>query len=170
MGLYKRMEILMKHKRGRKVRYGGGGPETWSPRWKLRTSWYYTDTLLHMDCLHGVMLMSVLDKVFAKASPTSSGRTIDDPEFAAEFPVLFEVLSNTEPIEGKPRVTASMMIITEDGVAKAGLRDRQTNLSLWVSSETILGVFAALEKALSQSPVPWRKVPEAFQYRGARKS
>jgi hypothetical protein len=111
--------------------------------------------------------MGVLDDVFASTKKAAPGRTVDDPDFQQRYPILYELLTNTEPVNGTARVPATLTLLTEDGMAKGGVHDRQRAVSLWQSSTTILGVLVALEEALTARPVPWRRT-DASQYSRGR--
>jgi hypothetical protein len=43
-------------------------------------------------------------------------------------------------------------------MVKVGVNERNLGLSLWSASATLGGAFAALEEALQEHPVKWRKV------------
>jgi len=101
--------------------------------------------------------MSVFDDVFGKPRSEENDTAADDSQFRERYPVLAVMLFDTPVLGKKRRAPATLTIVCEDGVVKAGLRDRDREMSLWVSSETVGGVFAALEEALGERPVRWKK-------------
>lgn len=101
-------------------------------------------------------VMAMFRDLIGKKIDGTPGRDFSDPDFAQVYPVLHQFLTQPVDDDGKPRQLASIILFVEQGVAKAGLRERDAGLSLWVSADTLLGVYEALELQLSQSPVPWR--------------
>jgi hypothetical protein len=103
--------------------------------------------------------------IFGGAAAHASGCACEDLAFAKQYPTLYRLLTCTMMEEGKPRQVCTLTVICEDGVVKAGLRERTLGLSLWTSSQSILEVFTALEEALAQRPAGWRKLPEKWKGR-----
>jgi hypothetical protein len=108
------------------------------------------------------MHMGILDDVFGRERPSDSSSAGEDAKLASLCPTLHELLTSTPLVAGKRRTVSTLTIVVEDGVFKAGLRDRDRMLSLWVSGEGLAGALDALEEALGRRPVPWRKTPEAY--------
>lgn len=102
--------------------------------------------------------MAKFDDIFGGAGKGESDYVFEDQAFRDRYPILFELLASTEKVEGKRRKPCTLTLVAEDGLVKCGLKERDRNLSLWTSSETVGGVFAALEEALGERPVRWRKV------------
>jgi hypothetical protein len=111
--------------------------------------------------LFGVMCMSkVTDSmVNGRSAPTADAAT--DPAFAVSHPTVWAFLSSQEVINGKPRKTSTMITVCEEGLVKLGLRDRDNEVSLWVSGPSMKEAFDALEKALTTPPVAWRRAVDA---------
>jgi hypothetical protein len=109
------------------------------------------------EYMYGVMSMDVLDEVFGGVSKTATPTAGTDPGLAAVAPVVTLLLTDTRKVEGKVRQTATMMVVYEDGFCKLGLRDRDRDVSLWVSGPTFTDALASLEKALGERPVAWRR-------------
>lgn len=108
--------------------------------------------------LHEVMGMAKFDDIFGGAGKAESDLVFEDQSFAEKFPTLYLLLASSEVVNGKRRKTCTLTIVAEDGVVKCGLKERDRNLSLWTSSESVGGVFTALEEALGERPVKWRRV------------
>jgi len=120
--------------------------------------------------LSEVLVMPVDPSVFGAVGAASSDIAMEDEEFRRSYPVLAALLFDATTTSGSRRQTATLTIVCEDMVVKAGLRDRQMNASLWVSSKTVGGVFGVLEEALMQRPVAWRRNAVEGSYRRATKS
>lgn len=97
------------------------------------------------------------------------GNTVQsqDEHLAQRCPRLFELMTSREALDGKePRQVCTLTIVAEDGVWKAGLRERDCQMSLWISAATCREVFDGLEKALSRDPIEWRRTsPEQTRNR-----
>ncbi len=79
-----------------------------------------------------------------------------DPAAAKLYPAITLLLTATVDDEGKPRKTATLTIVAEDGLFKGGLRDRDANASVWRSAKTLNGLLEALESALASGEADWR--------------
>jgi hypothetical protein len=104
------------------------------------------------------LCMGVFSDVLGGAKANTTGRTIDDPDFERQYPTLYLLMAHTVDDEGKPRIPATLTVVCEDGQAKVGLNERNHMVSLWTGAGSLGGAFAALEGALSERPVQWRKV------------
>lgn len=101
--------------------------------------------------------MGIFDDAFNNGEAGTMGQAFSDPEFARSYPTLHAYLTRLDDDAGKKRITATVMIFCEDGVAKGALRERNHDLTLWMTSSSILGLFEALEEALKKRPIEWRK-------------
>lgn len=80
-----------------------------------------------------------------------------DAAFVERFPVLYEYLTRDKYEDGKPRQTATISLMIEDGAAKGCLNDRDCSRSVWVTSDSPQSILSALEAALSADVEPdWR--------------
>ncbi len=107
--------------------------------------------------LREVLGMGVFDEVFGSVQKGGRDSVADDEEFRKKFPILACMMFDTPKIEGKRRQPCTLTIVAEDGMIKGGLRDRDRELSLWVSANGVSEVFVSLEEALTQRPVAWRR-------------
>lgn len=108
------------------------------------------------------MHMSILAGVFGSVKRGGGDRAAVDTDFEKRCPYLLELLTATPKVNGRSRQTSTMTIVAEDGMWKAGLRDRQELVSLWVSGESLQAALDALETALHADVVQWRRTPEAY--------
>jgi hypothetical protein len=150
-----------------RLRARGGGSRAWAER--IEMCWasdvpapYVLETF--GEDIH----MGLLDDVFGNVRKSGGDRAADDPALSKLFPSLAEMMMATPTKDGKRRTVSTVTLVCEDGVWKAGLRDRDHAVSLWVSGDGLQGALGALEKALTERPVAWRKTPEA--YNRARKN
>lgn len=92
--------------------------------------------------------------------PASAGSDLEawGDDLAHEFPLLREYLCTTRWDDGKPRQTATLLLVTEMGAWKACLNDRACSRSLWVTAESYQGVLRAVEDALGSATPGWRPV------------
>jgi len=129
--------------------------------------WEFEDTPSHHDqlrllggevwFLEGYLAMGSFKDVLGGHGNVDPLLAVDDAKFREEFPVLFMLMSSKIDDDQKPRLTCTMTIVCEDGVVKCGINERNLSLSLWTSSESLGGCFCALEEALGERPVPWRR-------------
>lgn len=133
----------------------------WVDPWTgtLTSVWECLD---HSTYLEIYMGKASFKQMFGGAAKKDMVTALDDEDFLARWPLLNMLMVNNLDDDGKPRSTCTMTIVCEHGVAKAGLRERNEGLNLWVTSETLLGVFDALEEAVGASPPQWRKMPEKW--------
>lgn len=107
--------------------------------------------------LQEYMCMGTFKELFNGVGSSSTELAVEDGDFARQFPSLHHLMCVIKDDEGKKREVCSLTIVCEDGQVKAGVNERNHHLSLWVSAGSLGGVFAALEGALSERPVAWRK-------------
>jgi hypothetical protein len=79
-----------------------------------------------------------------------------DEAMGHDFPAIMLLLTATVDDDGKPRQTATLTIVCEDGLFKGGLRDRDANASLWRSGATLKALFTSLESQLQSGAAEWR--------------
>jgi hypothetical protein len=89
--------------------------------------------------------------------PAAAGLAVDDAAFALAFPRLHLMMTSLVDDDGRPRQVCTLTIVCEDGQVKCGINERNHALSLWSGCGTLGGAFAALEEALGERPVAWRK-------------
>lgn len=109
-----------------------------------------------------------LEDLLGKKLGAESDSAGADEQFALEHPSLAMLMMATPMMAGKRRKVCTLTIVFEDGMCKAGIRERDQSKSLWVSSGTLYGVFDALETALQDVPVRWRHIADE-QSRGRAK-
>ena|ERR1039457_1111512 len=112
------------------------------------------------------MQMGRFHDVFNGQSKAGAVTAVNDADFEKQFPTLAALMTLQVDDDQQPRKVCTLTIVCEDGQVKAGINERDRGLSLWTSSQTLGGVFAALEEALGQRPVAWRKV--MWKGRGAK--
>jgi len=78
-----------------------------------------------------------------------------DRSFADRYPALHEWLTLTRDDVGQ-RMTATLLLFAEAGRFKACFCDRQADASFFRSSESVEGLWSALESALADGSADWR--------------
>lgn len=73
------------------------------------------------------------------------------------YPRLTEFLTATRWEDGSERQTSTLMVLWEDGRWKGCLHDRAEERSGWISSRTWGDLLAALETALVEEDLDWRR-------------
>jgi len=116
------------------------------------TSRYSDDELLFE-----VFDMAIPANVFGRASEAVPTHTARDAAFAGLYPVLAEMLTYQGVQTKDFRQTCTLIIVCEDDQWKLGLKERDRNVSLWVSGATLAEALAALEMALGAPVVAWRR-------------
>ncbi len=140
-----------RQKQRHKVRYDYGDvlESEVAAMWTVLSDFEFLERYLHM---------SIWDDVFGVAGKVDAESVLEDSGFSKQYPVLAAMLTETPTINGRRRKVCTLTIVCEDGQAKGGLKDRDRDLSLWVSCPSIGGLLAALEEALNERPVSWRRI------------
>lgn len=126
---------------------------------------YFSDD----EVLFGVFGMSRIQEALGGAKKSATDPAAADPQFAATYPTLSDFMISHEVIDGRPRQTSTMIVVCEEGLWKLGLRERDRNVSLWVSGVTMEDAMLALEAALNEPVVAWRRSPADKGYNQNRK-
>lgn len=74
-----------------------------------------------------------------------------------EYPALFEYLTLVVWEDGTARQTSTLLLFFEDGAWKACLNDRENARSAWASGGSPHQAIRALEDALGDDLVEWRR-------------
>jgi hypothetical protein len=140
-------------------RYRSSKGHDWGEVWPC---WYCSLQAIfdEDDLLERYLYMSIFEDVFGQTGKVDKDRVLDDGAFQKQFPILYEMMTGTPSIEGKRRRVCTLTLVCEDGMAKGGLKDRDRDLSLWVSAQSLGEVFTALEEALTARPVAWRRITD----------
>jgi hypothetical protein len=71
-------------------------------------------------------------------------------------PSLCEFLCKSTWEDGTSRTTGTVMLMTEAGLWKAWVNDRDSGLSAFVSSGTLLGLLKSIDKGVESGQLDWR--------------
>lgn len=85
--------------------------------------------------------------------------TLVKDDLSESYPALWEYLTATEYAPGQPRVTSTLMLLTESGKVKGCVHDRDGNASAWFTSTSLRGLLDAIESALIEQTADWRAKP-----------
>lgn len=125
------------------------GMATWS-----MDSWLYRDLWNQYE---GDPMAKFLKNVkTAKKVEKDAPYAASDKEFQKTHPAIVEFMTLRKDDAGSARQTSSLLIFCEDGQWKCCLCEREEELTLWASADTLAELLEALEAVL-QSPAPqWR--------------
>lgn len=96
----------------------------------------------------------------AATQPIAESAAVDE-ELASEFPALHVYLTAPVDSTGKPRRTSTLVIFTESGQFKGTLIERQYDMQLWATGDTMKQVLEALDADLRNPRPLWRKPTKA---------
>jgi hypothetical protein len=117
-------------------------------------SWLYRDLWNEWEC--DPMSKFLKNVKAAKKIDKDASHAATDKEFAKDHPAICEFMTLRKDDSGTIRKTSSLLIFCEDGQWKACLSEREEELTLWASADSLAGLLEALEATL-QSPTPqWR--------------
>jgi len=100
--------------------------------------------------------MGLISAALGSSASATAGGKASDPALEKKCPTLHAFMTLIEE-DGKPRSPSSLVLFTEDGQWKACLTEKDANLKLWRSADTLEKVLLALEKALVSGQADWRK-------------
>ena len=116
--------------------------------------WKYSTSPSHfLEALN----MGVFSDQFSSVTRKGAVTAVEDLQFQQNFPVLYAMMAVLVDDDGKPRQGCTLTLVCEDGMVKLGLNERNHELSLWTSSESLSGAFTVMEEALNERPPRWRK-------------
>jgi hypothetical protein len=121
--------------------------------WVEVLCWQLTDEEFLME----YMLMGAFEKMFGKVLVKGAAVAAEDAEFTRRWPCVSLLMTALRDDAGKVRTVATLTVVCEDGSFKAGLKERDQQLSLWRSGETMQGVLDALETALESGTADWKR-------------
>lgn len=103
--------------------------------------------------------MSYLRKPATAGEVSALSATPDGGDFQVNYPALWEYLAYGQYPDGSARVTATLLVVYEDGLLKLCLNDRAAERSAWASSDEFYDLFEGMNKALAEGTVVWRRKP-----------
>lgn len=107
---------------------------------------------------------SYVQKALASRGVGGAGVGASDADLAAACPALHEFLTLSVLPDGRVRQTSTLLVFSEGQVWKAVLNERDGDLSLWATADTLQGLWHELEARLTAPVVEWRaKRPPAGQ-------
>lgn len=114
--------------------------------------------------------MGLIAAALGSSANAASAGPATDPVFEKSHPVLFAFMTVLEE-EGKARSPSSLVVFAEDGIWKGCLTEKDANLKLWRTGETLQKLLASLEKALASGQADWRRgwAPDASKGRSRAK-
>ena len=94
----------------------------------------------------------------ARKHAEEAGRAGVDPDFAEEYPTLYDYLTAScyDDDPKQPRQTSTLLVFTQDGCFKACLRDRSEGVCCWVAAPRFGELLGVLERELTDDTAVWR--------------
>lgn len=109
-----------------------------------------------------------VQKVEAPANGQGRPGAAGADTLASQFPALVEYLTLATWPDGTARETATLLLLSEDGLWKACLNDRGNERSGWLSGSTLGGLLGSLEAHLAEDRMEWRRHRPGGKYRPRR--
>lgn len=100
--------------------------------------------------------MSFIKRSLGRVSKHATGLKCGDKEGAKRWPAIIEFLT-CDAIDGVPRQTATMTVFFNQNGFTCFFRDREEDMSLPMSADTLLGLLDALEANLVSDRPNWRQ-------------
>jgi len=108
-----------------------------------------------------------IKRLEAGSTVTGEPRAEFDPGFSKKYPAIAEHLS-TDMLDGRSRLTTTLLLSTELGKWKACIRDRDNDLVAWVTADTLDMLLIAVEGRLAGKTDPdWRV--DKFAVKGGKR-
>lgn len=101
--------------------------------------------------------MKYLKKISEVANKKRATLTAVEKEVKDKLPALTEYLETDRWPNGDERVTSTLSLFVDAGVYKACLNDRQEELVLFSSADSLWGALEALEGTLEAGTGDWRR-------------
>lgn len=98
----------------------------------------------------------------------SAGGSLEPCEMLVTWPTVVAFLADSKWEDGADREPGTILLVVQDGVAKAWVNDKAAQRSAWLSARSLTGLFDALEEALVSDRLDWRGSKPAAG-RGGRK-
>jgi hypothetical protein len=90
------------------------------------------------------------------AEGSKGGRAWCDEHDLTVYPVLHAWMTDARWDDGKSRETTTVIVCVDQGTLKACVNDRDSGKSAWLSSDSLEGLFLAIECHLRDGSMPWR--------------
>jgi hypothetical protein len=103
------------------------------------------------------MAKNILKRLAERKAKAKTGTAVADPAGAKKYPNLHCLMTALVDEEQNERRVATLTVFADDGCYKVCLNERNVSLTLWASSETLDGLWEALEARLSVDDVDWRE-------------
>jgi len=111
---------------------------------------------------------SYVQKALASHGRSGGGGMASDADLAASCPALHEFLTVSRLPDGTSRQVSTLLVFTEGQLWKAVLNERDGDLSLWATAETLQGLWHELEARLTAPVVEWRHKKPQGPSRGSQ--
>lgn len=127
----------------------------WAKVEQSKRFYYRIDDIAHFNLCLEYIMGTFLSDLRANAKKAKLTASISDDATLKKLPNLCEFFSVAE-VEGEARKTGTANIFFDAGQFKVFLNDRDTNMYLCVSSESLLRLLEVAEKAIASPQADWR--------------
>lgn len=103
------------------------------------------------------MAKNILKRLAERKERVKTGTLVEDPAASKKYPSLYCLMTALLDDAGGPRRVATLTVFADDGAFRVCLNERNVSLSLWAASDTLDGVWEALEARLSVDEVDWKE-------------
>jgi hypothetical protein len=111
--------------------------------------------------------MSFVKKALARQASSVRGVEAADPVLKKRCPAIHEFLTLTE-LDKKARQTSTVSIFQDSGRWKMSLADKDNDCSLYVTADTVEGLWDALEDAVKDENADWRSWKKGGSSKGKK--
>jgi hypothetical protein len=102
-------------------------------------------------------LEMVLKKRDAASPAVGAAGKLKASKWSLSYPSIWEMLTAEEWEDGTPRKRSTVTIFIDEGQAKVSLNDRANGLVGFCTASSVEEALAALESALKEDRVEWRR-------------
>jgi len=104
------------------------------------------------------MAKSKLDDVLSRISGNGViAEKAHDDAFAAEYPTVHMLMTETEKTKGKPRQTCTVVMYTSNGLFTAIITERDLGVKLFASGASVEEMWVCMEERVSSPTPDWVK-------------
>ena len=116
--------------------------------------------------IEGGLMSKFLKRLKEAVARPGNAPAATDAEWQKLYPAIVEYMTLVMDDDKQQRQTSTLLLFAEGRVWKACLGDRETELSLWASGESVAELLEALEAMLESSTPGWRSKGKRIPKKG----
>lgn len=116
-----------------------------------------------------IMAKNILKRLAERKAKVKTGSCVEDPVAAKKYPSLYTLMTALLDDSGESRRVATLTVFADEAAYRICLNERNVSLSLWAASDTLDGVWEALEARLSVDEVDWKENKPETRQAGGKK-